>query len=419
MIKNKNYDVIIIGGGAAGMMASLIASQKGAKTLLIEKNNVLGKKLRITGKGRCNITNNISDIEDFIKKLNKNGKFLYSALSQFDIQKTLDFFNNKLDIKTKVERGERVFPVSDSAIEIVGKFTKALQKNNVEILLNTKIQGLNSSGKKIDSVKVGDEIFYAKNFILATGGLSYPATGSTGDGFDWLKKLGHSISKLRPGLVPIKCKEDYIKNLEGLSLKNVNIKILDSLDKKIEERFGEAIFTANGMSGPIILDLSSKITGLANEPLKLSIDFKPALSIDELDKRIQRDFLSYQNKMFKNAFDDLLPHKLIPTIINLSRIPELKTCNNITKNERQNLVRLLKNFELSIVGLESFERAIITVGGISLKEIDSKTMASKIIDNLFFAGEILDLDAPTGGFNLQICWTTGFVSGNSIKNCFT
>jgi hypothetical protein len=411
------YDLIIIGGGPAGMMAGCVAGNefKNKKILLIEKNNALGKKLLITGKGRCNITTSDVDTNNFIEKLGKNGKFLYSSLAQFGIQETIKFFNENLEIETKVERGNRIFPVSDSAREVVDKMTAFLKKNNVEIMLNTKVKNINVENNKITSIEILDKKITAKKFIIATGGLSYPATGSTGDGFHWLEKMGHKITALYPALTPLRCKESFVKELEGLSLKNVNISVINN-KKIIIEKFGEALFTNDGMSGPIILDMSSKIVDLMKgNNLKLVIDFKPAITEEQLDKRLQREFLENKNKILKNSLSELLPQKMIPVMILLSKIDENKPCNNITKNERAVLVNLLKKFELNISSIYGFEKAIITKGGVDLKEIDPKTMQSKIIFNLFLAGEILDINGPTGGYNLQICWTTGYVSGKKLK----
>ena len=423
-----DFDVIVIGGGPSGMMAAGIAAQnflqkqasaqsksqakKAAKVLLVEKNNSLGKKLLITGKGRCNITTSDIDINNFIEKLGKSGKFLYSSLAQFDIQQTINFFNETLGIETKIERGNRIFPVSDTAREVLEKLNRFLVKNNVEVLLNTKVKNITVEDNKIVSIEILDKKLSAKNFIIATGGLSYPSTGSTGDGFNWLKKAGHQITELYPALTPLRCKENFVKQLEGLSLKNVNISVFDAANKKIVEKFGEALFTSDGMSGPVILDISSKIVHLIkSNALKLVIDFKPAITEEQLDKRLQREFLANKNKIFKNSLDELLPQKMIPVFVSLSKIDANKPCNNITKTERVFLIKLLKNFELNITSQYGFEKAIITSGGVALKEICPKTMQSKLISNLFIAGELLDINGPTGGYNLQICWTTGYVSG--------
>jgi len=411
--KVNNFIVAIIGGGPAGMMAAIVASRRGASVVLIEKNKQLGAKLLLTGKGRCNITSSISDDRQFIKALGKNGVFLFSGLSKFNCADAVKFFND-LELETKVERGQRVFPKSDKAYDVLRVLMKELKKQKVAILLNTKALRLERRENQITKILTSQGEIMAQNVIIASGGLSYPATGSTGDGYNWAKSLSHEIIEPRPCLVPIIVKENFIKQLEGLSLKNVKISLKQN-NKIIDERFGEALFTGNGMSGPIILDLSKTVGENLPSKLTLTIDFKPALDEKELDARLQNDFQEFNNKLFKNSLNKLLPKKLIPIFVRLSGIDENKQVNKISKVERQKLLKLFKNFELEIVGLDNFENAIITCGGVNLKEIDQKTMKSKIIDNLYFCGEILDLDGPTGGYNLQICWTTGYVAGSSVK----
>ncbi|MCP4481840.1 MAG: NAD(P)/FAD-dependent oxidoreductase [bacterium] len=395
----KNYDLIIIGAGAAGLMSALNAYLRGLDILILEKNERIGQKILITGKGRCNITTANTDTHEFIKKFGDNGRFLYSALSQFSIQDTIDFFNNYLNIETKIERGNRIFPVSNSAREITETFSKVLQ--DVPIKFNTTVLEINKN-----NILTNNGRFYANNFLLATGGKSYPSTGSTGDGYFLLKKIGHTIIKPTAALTPFVCQENFIKELKGLSLRNVNISA-----GKIS-LFGEALFTENGLSGPIILDLSSRI----KLPSKISIDFKPALDHHKLDKRVLRDFHQAGTKIFKNSLDNLLPKKLIPVIIKLSKIDQTKPCNLITKKERLNLINLLKNFEVTATSVVGFHKSIVTKGGVSLKEVEPKTMCSKIQNNLYLAGEVLNLDGPTGGYNLQIAWSTGYVAGLNIKN---
>lgn len=392
------------------MMAGLHAGELGSRVVLVEKNKNLGTKLLLTGKGRCNITNKTDDLREFVEKFGKNGNFLFSALSRFGVDDVIDFFE-KHGVKTKVERGQRVFPVSDSSLEIRQTFFDCLKKNSVEIKTNSEVKDIIKKNNRIEKVvlKNGEEII-ADKFVLCIGGKSYPATGSTGDGYKWLKKLGHTVTDLRPALCSVVTKEKVVKDLEGLSLKNVEITIFKN-NKKIDSRFGEAIFTANGMSGPIILDMSKKIASELPGEIIMQIDFKPTLDFDKLDKRLQRDFESGHNKMFKNVIAQLLPAKLIPVIIGMSGIDEEKKVNLITKEERKKLLHLLKNFKLEIKSLSGFDRAIVTSGGVKLNEIDPKTMRSKIIENLYFAGEILDLDGPTGGYNLQVCWSTGYVAG--------
>jgi len=408
------YDVIVIGGGPAGMMSAGRAAELGAKVLLLEKNKHLGIKLLCTGKGRCNITNNIEEIKKLVDKYGKNGKFLFSAFNKFKVEDTVNFFE-KRGVKTKVERGERIFPVSDRALDVLNALIKYMRQSKVEIITEAQVKNILMEKKVIKKVILenGQEL-KAKNYIICTGGKSYPLTGSTGDGYKWLKKMGHTIISPRPALTPIIIKEKFVKELEGLSLKNVKISIFKN-NKKIISRFGEALFTNNGLSGPIILDMSKKIGEELVNKLKLKIDFKPVLDFIKLDERVQRDFQKNSNKLFKNSLNELLPQKLIPIIIKLSGIDPNKKVNLITKTERKIIIHLLKEFELEIVGLVGFEKAIITAGGVELTEVDPKTMQSKIISNLYLAGEILDIDGPTGGYNLQVCWSTGFVAGeNSI-----
>ena len=415
---NKKYDLAVIGGGPAGMIAAGHAGELGAKVVLLEKNRNLGIKLALTGKGRCNITNAEEDLKNLINVFGKNGKFLYSALNKFSNKDAVDFFENH-DLKTKVERGGRVLPFSDNAKDVVACLIKYIKNNHVDIHTDSAVAEIilanenNNSVKQIEKVilKNGEEII-AENFLLATGGKSYPRTGSSGEAFKWLEKIGHTVIEPKPALTPIIIKESIIKELEGLSLKNVEISIWK--ERKLFSDFGEALFTGNGLSGPIILTLSRDICAIEIKKLILKIDFKPALDYQTLDKRILRDFEELRNRQFKNSLNKLLPKKLIPVIIKLSGIDEDKKVNEITKIERKKLIKLLKEFELSIKGLVGFEKAIITSGGVNLKEINPKTMKSKIMDNLYFAGEILDIDGPTGGYNLQVAWSTGFLAAKNI-----
>jgi len=407
------FDTIIIGGGPAGMMACIFASEKGARVLLIEKNKDLGKKLLLTGKRRCNLTNAEYDNKEFVKKIGKGAGFLLSGLSFFGPRETIDFFE-KRGLKTKTERGKRVFPESDRACDVLNLLSGCLKKNSVKVLLNTEVKGFQRGPSKITGVltKKG-QVFLAKNYILCSGGKSYPATGSSGDGFLWAKETGHNIIKPRPALVPLKIKESWIRELQGLSLKNIELSVYQG-GKRKEKRFGELLFTHFGISGPIVLDMSKKIGALHDLGLvHLVLDLKPVLNFSMLDKRIQRDFKKYQNKVFKNSLKDLLPRKMIPCVIGLSGINAEERVSNIKREERHVLVRVLKGMKMTLSNVLGFEEAIITKGGVSLGDIDSKTMRSKMVDNLFFAGEIIDLDGPTGGYNLQICWTTGYVAGRS------
>ncbi len=410
---NKTYDIAVIGGGPAGMIAAGKAGSLGARVILLEKNDILGKKLLITGKGRCNITNADFNIRSFIEKFGKKGKFLYPSLNTFGSQDIINFFN-KRGLPTKIERGKRVFPEGDRAKDVLDILSNYLYENKVEVIYNSSVNEFITSKDKISKIICKDKKIIADNYILCTGGLSYPATGSNGDGYKLVEKIGHSITKIRPALAPIILKESWVNKLQGLSLKNVSISIFLN-NKKVDDRFGEALFTHNGLSGPIILDMSKKIGELINHgEVKLFIDFKPAINHKELDIRLQRDLNEFKNKMFKNSLDKLLPKTLIPVIIQLSNINPEKQANSITKEERKKIVNLLKHFVLYVECLENIDKAIITSGGIKLDEIEPKTMQSKKISNLYLAGEILDLDGPTGGYNLQVCWSTGYLAGKSV-----
>lgn len=405
------------------MMAAISASQKGKKVLLLEKNSLLGKKLLITGKGRCNVTSSLP-IEEFIKNTPGNGKFLYSSYNSFTNKDIINFLE-KQGLKLKEERGNRIFPVTDKAKDVLDCFEKKLKQLNVKILYNQKVIEIltleENKIKKVVGVKTENNTFYADKVILATGGKSYPLTGSTGDGYELAKKIGHTITKIRPSLVPLSTYNlELLGNLQGLSLKNVKIKFVDKCKNKvIYEDFGEMLFTHFGVSGPVILSGSAHLVRykdidnlMQNKKLVLEIDFKPALSEEQLDSRILRDFSAEKNKAFKNSLDKLLPQKLIPVIIKLSEIDENKQVNSITKEERLALVRLLKCFDVHIKNFRKIEDAIITSGGINIKEINPKTMESKLVSGLFFAGEVIDVDCYTGGFNLQVAYSTGYVAGS-------
>jgi len=405
------YDIAIIGGGPAGMMSALRAGELHARVILIEKNNNLGVKLMVTGKGRCNITNKTEQPKEMIKQYGDNGRFLFTALHNFGVNDVISFFE-KNDVKIKVERGSRAFPESDMAKDILNTLINCMKGSQVKIKTGVAVKEVVKKGKNIEKLILSNkEEIFADKFIICTGGKSYPNTGSTGDGYAWAKKLGHTIVKPIPALTPIIIKNKIIKELEGLSLKNVEISVFKN-NKKVDSRIGEALFTSNGMSGPIILDMSKKI-GQLLPGILLKIDFKPALNFSKLDERIQRDFKESNNKMFKNILNALLPQKLIPIFIKLSKINPEKKVNEITKEERKALVHLLKGFEMEVSDVVGFSKAIVTSGGVKLTEVDPKTMKSKIIDNLYFAGEVLDIDGVTGGYNLQSCWSTGYLAGES------
>ena len=410
--------VIIIGGGPAGMMAAISSAENGNEVLILEKMQSLGRKLLITGKGRCNITSSL-EIEQFIKNTPGNGMFLYSVYKQFTNQDIIDFLKEE-GLEVKEERGNRVFPITDKAIDVLKCFTKRIKKLNIKVEYETKVEEILTEDNKVIGVIANGKMINADKVILATGGKSYPLTGSTGDGYELVRKLGHSITEIKPSLVPLECYDkEMCKDLQGLSLRNVNIQFIDiEKNKLIYEDFGEMLFTHFGVSGPTILSSSAHLVRykkieekFKDKKIVLSIDFKPALLEEKLDERLLRDFNKQKNKEFKNSLGDLLPNKLIETIIEKSNINPNKKVNEITREERKNLVRLLKNFEIEISGFRPIEEAIITSGGINIKEINPKTMESKIIDGLYLAGEIIDVDSYTGGFNLQIAYSTGYVAG--------
>ena len=403
-------NVIVVGGGAAGMMAAVFAARNGQNVQLLEKNEKLGKKLFITGKGRCNITN-AADIEDLFTAVISNPKFLYSGFYSFTNQQVIDFFE-ELGVKTKIERGERVFPVSDHSSDVIAAFSRELKLLGVSVSLHTEVRELLCEQDKVCGVLLTNgKKMKADAVIVATGGISYPSTGSTGDGYRFAKETGHRVTELLPSLVPMEVRQWYAKELQGLSLRNIEIRITDG-KKKLFEEFGEMLFTHYGVTGPVILSASSVVgKTLRKKELTLHIDLKPALSEEQLDKRILREFDANHNKQYKNSIDSLFPAKLKPVMIELSEIEPEKKVNEITKEERQRLVHLIKDFTMTLTGLRSYNEAIITKGGVSVKEIDPGTMESKKMKGLYFAGEVLDLDAVTGGYNLQIAWSTGYLAG--------
>ncbi len=410
--------VIVIGGGAAGMMAAVSAARAGQKVTLLEKNDKLGKKLFITGKGRCNLTN-AAEVEDLFLAVTSNPKFLYSGFYSFTNDQVVQFFE-ELGVKTKVERGGRVFPESDHSSDVIRALEREMNRLGVRVELNTEVKELIFSEGRVSGVRLagGKEIGPAEAVIVATGGISYPSTGSTGDGYRFAQTAGHSVTELSPSLVPMEVKEWYAKELMGLSLRNIEIRITDG-KKKLYEEFGEMLFTHYGVTGPVILSASS-IVGrqLRKKELTLHIDLKPALTESQLDRRVLREFEANQNRKFKNAVDTLFPAKLKPVILELSGISEEKKVHEITKEERTAFVRLIKDFTMTLTGLRGYQEAIITKGGVSVKEIDPGTMESKMVKGLYFAGEVLDLDAVTGGYNLQIAWSTGYLAGRACAEAF-
>lgn len=405
----KMKRVAIIGAGPAGIIAAGFAASAGKKAVLFEKNEKIGKKLFITGKGRCNITNS-ADIEELIDNISVNKSFMYSGFYSFTNEDIVRLIEDR-GTRTKVERGNRVFPESDKSSDVIRALKKFLDENGVELRLDTSVKSIKKTGEKFEVVSDrGSDEF--DSVIIATGGASYPSTGSTGDGYKFAKSLGHKIVQLKPALVPCEIKEDYVKELQGLSLRNVRIRAMAG-GKKVFEDFGEMIFTHYGISGPIVLSMSNSINKHIGKTIDIVMDLKPSLDEEKLDGRIVRDFEKYSKKQFKNALGDLFPSKLIPVVIKLSGIPEDKYVNQITKDERHALVQLIKNFKMTFKKFRPIEEAIVTSGGVDTKEVDSSTLESKLVDGLFFAGEVLDLDARTGGYNLQIAYSTGYLAGIS------
>lgn len=403
----------MIGAGAAGLMAAGKAAERGLLVSLVEKNDKVGKKLLISGKGRCNITND-TDMEGLIESIPGNGNFLYSAFYNFSNHDIIDFFN-KRGLKTKVERGGRVFPVSDSASDVVDTLYKYIIDNRVKLFLNCPVCGIHAKDGKVTHVVLKDgRKLDCDAVILAAGGASYPGTGSNGEGYEIARNTGHRIIDLKPSLVPLLAEEDWVNKLQGLTLKNVSITILNNKKNKIYSDFGEMLFTHFGVSGPLILSASRHIMEYGFKDVKLVIDLKPALGPEILDNRLQRDFEKYNRKQFKNSLDDLLPQKMIPVVIERSGISPEKPVNQITKEERLRLAKLLKGFELAIKGARPLNEAIVTAGGVCTDEINPSTMESKIVKGLFFAGEVIDVDGYTGGFNLTIAFSTGCLAG---MNC--
>ncbi|HPR18724.1 MAG TPA: NAD(P)/FAD-dependent oxidoreductase [Candidatus Cloacimonadota bacterium] len=412
-----NYDVMVIGGGAAGMMAAGTAAKNSKKILLIEKNPILGKKLLITGKGRCNLTN-YCDIPELLENIPTNPRFLINAFHRFSSYDAISFFTD-LGLETKIERGNRVFPVSDRAQDVVHALIHFIHQNGVEVR-HTAVESVQKFGNLFAAKLIDGEVVRAQNLVLATGGKSYPGTGSTGDGFKFARVFGHTITHFKPSLVPLEAKEFDPPNsrvrvpaLQGLSLKNVTIRILDKTGKEVYSEFGEMLFTHFGVSGPIILSASSHISSIDGHIL--SIDLKPALDEETLDLRLQKEFRENSQKQFQNILKNLLPAKMIPVFLILTAIPAEKKAGQLDRIERMTLLHLLKNFSLRLEKIRPIQEAIITSGGVEVKEINPKTMESKLMPGLYFAGEIIDVDAYTGGFNLQIAWSSGFAAGNAIN----
>lgn len=425
---NKIWDIAVIGGGPAGMMAAgraaqlLSAQAGGAKIILIEKNDELGKKLLISGGGRCNLTNAELDTRKFLAKFKDSDQFLFSPFSQWSVKETLDFFNSR-NMETKIEEGGRVFPASDNSRSVWDVLVEYMKENNVTVLSDSPVTDFIHDKFVIEAVKLKNgEKIKARSFILATGGKSRPETGSTGDGFVWLKKIGHTVITPEPALVPITIEDDWVKQLSGLSLSNVRVKIFQNdqkqeMQKACLRRQGKILFTHFGLSGPVILNMSKDI----NELLKygevhLSIDLFPKFDHGKLDLAIQELFTKQSNKQLKNSLNTLLPSALVPIIIKISNINSETFCHSVTREERLKLGKVIKDLPMKVTGLLGLEKAIITSGGVELKEVDFKTMSSRLFPNLYLVGDILNIDRPSGGYSLQLCWTTGFVAGTAAAN---
>lgn len=409
---DRSHDVIVIGGGPAGMFAAGFAAHHGAKVMLLEKNRRCGVKIRITGKGRCNVTNGETDPLSFVEHFGRSGKSLLTALYAFGVSDTIEFFEQR-GLALQTERGGRVFPTKGGAADVQKLLQRFVEDAGVELRTDCRVEHLTMAGGNISAVETSRGTFTAERYILATGGLSYPETGCTGDGYLWAEQSGHRLVTPEAALMPITLAEDWTGELLNFNLKNVSIRACAD-GRQIGERFGEAFFTHNGIGGPIVLDLSCKIRdALHSSNVTLHIDLKPAVSEDLFDKRLQRELAEQSNKHFRNALGGLLPRDMIPRFIRLSGIDPDKKCHSVTREERKALLGLFKNLTLTVTGHEGMKKAIITSGGVSLKDVDMRTMRSKKVDNLYFAGEMIDLDGPTGGFNLQVCWSTGHLAGVS------
>lgn len=409
-MNREKTELVVIGGGAAGLMCACTAAARGVETVLLEPNRQLGRKLRITGKGRCNVTNSC-DIKTFMANIPGDGRFLYSALNRLSPSDTMAFFEG-LGLPLKVERGNRVFPVSDNANDVAGAFSRLCERRGVRVL-HRKALEIKAADGSVTGVLTDQGFVECRAAALCTGGLSYPLTGSDGMGHAMAKKLGHSITRLRPSLVPLESEDWYCAAMQGFALKNVCLSAFEN-DKLIYKELGEMLFTHFGVSGPLVLSASAHMRNMGSASYRLEIDLKPGLDEKKLDARLLRDFEKYSNREFKNALNDLAGRAMIPVLIELSGIPEDAKVNSITREQRMRLLHLFKAFPVSISGTRPIDEAIVTAGGVSTKEVNPRTMESKLVKGLYFAGEILDLDGYTGGFNLQIAWSTGYVAGNSV-----
>ncbi|MFZ2038733.1 MAG: NAD(P)/FAD-dependent oxidoreductase [Minisyncoccia bacterium] len=410
----KKYDVIVIGGGPAGLMAANTAAKNGAKVLVLEKNSELGKKLLLTGGGRCNLTNAEMDVRKFVSKFDKKGQVLFSPFSVFGVKETIEYFNVR-GLETKIEPGNRVFPVTDKAIDVLNILIAEAKKYKVEFIFGVEVTGFEYKKGSITGIKSNREIYHANNYILATGGMSHQETGSTGDGFNWLKEIGHNVITPQPSLVPVKVLEKWVKNLSGVGLDMVGINLYQN-KKVVAKKTGKILFTHFGLSGPAILNFSKTIRDyLAGGNVLLKLDLFPGVGLDKLEDDFQNLIKDNLNKLIKNLTWEKLPTNLLQTVFELAKIDTDKQLNSLTREERLTILTLFKAMPLTVIDLLGFEHAIISSGGVDINEVEFKTMQSKIYKNLFLVGDVLDFDRPSGGFSLQLCWTTGYVAGNSIK----
>ncbi len=408
----KKYDIIVIGGGPAGIFAAGFAARQGKKVLLLEKNRRCGAKLLITGKGRCNLTHNEEDPRRFSEAFGRHGKALLTALYAFSVAETLGFFEQR-GLELNIERGGRIFPARGGAADVQKILDNFVKESEVDLLTSCRVQDLRRTEEQLTSVVTTQGEFFADRFIVATGGLSYPETGCSGDGYAWAEQTDHTLIEPQPALVPVRLSESWTRELSDFNLRNIRITARQN-GKNLTERFGEAFFTHSGIGGPIILDMSAQIRdALKKGPVSLFLDLKPAVETDIFDKRLQRELAAHSNKDFCNSLENLLPKDMIPLFIRLSGIDPEKKCHSVSKTERAKFLSLFKQLELHVTGVGDFKKAIVTSGGVSLKDIDMRTMRSKKVENLYFCGEMIDLDGPTGGYNLQLCWSTGYLAGIS------
>ena len=409
--KTAEAELVVIGGGPAGMMCAATAAERGMRVILLEPNRLLGRKLRITGKGRCNVTNNC-DIKTFMENIPGDGRFLYSALNRLSPTQTMELFESH-GLKLKTERGNRVFPVSDNANDVAGTMAHWCERAGVRVM-HTHAKGVRIENGIVTGVPTDEGMIDCRAAAICTGGLTYALTGSTGDGYRFAQQFGHTVTPLRASLVPLESNDPWCAEMQGFSLRNVTLTVYDEHNKQVYSDLGEMLFTHFGVSGPLVLSASAHMRDFSQHSYRLSIDLKPALDEKKLDARILRDFQKYANRDFKNALYDLAGHAMIPVLVRLSGIPEDTKVNTVTREQRHKLVELFKHFPVSVCGTRPISEAIITSGGVSVKEINPRTMASKRMPGLYFAGEVLDLDAYTGGYNLQIAWSTGYVAGNAV-----